>query len=149
MHVAMQNLHALQSDVQMALYAFLSTTIAAGKTLKIGVERLIELLWPSGADTVHSSTHRSRRGDVKAGLDAVGRLAGWSVQWERNDLAALSRLRPGVADMTSHNGNKTSSYRQRPLPIIINRNNGLGSFYASVLLFNSESATLQAAHPTA
>ena len=140
---------SLQSDVQMALHAFLSTTIAVGKTLKIGVERLIERLWPSGADTVHSSTHRSRRGDVKAGLDAVGRLAGWSVQWERNDLAAVSRLRPGVADMTSHNGNKTSSYRQRPLPIIINKNNGLGSFDASVLFFNSESATLQAAHPTA
>jgi hypothetical protein len=117
----------------MALHAFLSTTIGHGHQLKIGLERLIERLWPKSAETAPASTHRSRRHDVRDGLFAIGRLDDWTVEWERKDLAVVTRNRAGVADMTSHKGNKTRAYRQRALPKIIKQSKGALTFDASVL----------------
>jgi len=128
----------LSLDIPMALHAFLSTTIGHSRHLKLGLESLIDRLWPGSAGAAPASTHRSRRGDVHAGLCAIGRLDGWRVEWERNDLAILTRLPAGVADMTSHKGNKTSSYRQQALPIIIRENSGLSTFDASGLFFTKK-----------
>lgn len=128
----------LKRDIPMAVHAFLSTTIGHGHHLKIGLERLIDRLWPGSAETALASTHRSRRSDVYDGLVAIGRLDGWTVEWARNDLAIVTRLRAGVVDMTSHNANKTSSYRQQALPIIIKENKGLSTFDASGLFFTKK-----------
>jgi len=123
----------LSRDVPMALHAFLSTTIGIGHQLRIGVDRLVDRLWPGSADSAINSTHRSRRGDVHAGLDAIGTLQGWSVKWERDDLAIVNRMGVGVAEMTRHIGNKTRAYRQQPLPKITSKNMGLTTFDASGL----------------
>ena len=126
---------SLKRDIPMAIHAFLSTTIGHGRHLKIGLERLLDRLWPGSADAAPASTHRSRRSDVHGGLVAIGRLGGWMVEWERKDLAVVTRIRTDVADMTSHNAIKTSSYRQQALPIITSKNKGLSTFDASVLFF--------------
>jgi len=113
----------------------LSTTISHGHHLKIGLERLIDRLWPDSADTALASTHRGRRSHVHDGLVAIGRLDGWTVEWERKDLAVVTRLGAGVADMTSHKQNKTMSYQKQALPIIINKTKGFATFDASGLFF--------------
>lgn len=128
----------LSRDIPMALHAFLSTTIRHGHHLKIGLESLIDRLWPGSADAAPASTHRSRRGDVHVGLCAIGQLDGWTVEWERYDLAIVTRLPAGVADMTSLKGNKTSSYRKQALPIITKENKGLSTFDASGLFFTKK-----------
>ena len=128
----------LKRDIPMALHAFLSTTISHGHHLKIGLERLVDRLWPGSADTAVASTHRSRRSEVHVGLVAIGRLEGWTVEWERIDLAVVTRLHAGVADMTSHKHNKTMVYRQQALPIIVNKNKGLSTFDASGLFFTKD-----------
>jgi hypothetical protein len=134
--VSMSERLALDEDIPMALHAFLSTAIAHGRNLKIGVERLVGRLWPGSSDTAPRSTHRGRRKEVRDGLIAIGRLEGWNVGWERADMAIVTRRGAGVGDMTSHIGNKTSSYPQQALPIIIKENNGLRSFDASGIFSN-------------
>ena len=129
---------SLKRDIPMALHAFLSTTIGHGHHLKIGLECLINRLWPGSADTAPASTHRNRRSDVHEGLVAIGRLDGWTVEWERKDLAVVTRLRACVADMTSHITNKTSSYRRQASPIINNENKELRVFDASGLFLTKK-----------
>ena len=138
--VSMTERLALDEDIPMALHAFLSTTIAHGRNLKIGVERLVERLWPGSSDTAPRSTHRGRRKEVRDGLIAIGRLEGWNVGWVRADMAIITRRGAGVGDMTSHIGNKTLSYPQQALPIIIKENNGLRTFDASGIFFNKNTS---------
>lgn len=135
-----ERLH-LKRDIPMALHAFLSTTIGRGHHLKIGVEKLLDRLWPGSKEDALASTHRSRRSDVHDGLVALGRLDEWSVEWERKDLAVVTRLRAGVADMTSHKGIKTSSYRQQALPKIISKYKGPATIDASGLFFTKNKST--------
>jgi hypothetical protein len=130
----------LKRDIPMALHAFLSTTIRHAHHLKIGLERLIDRLWPGSVDNAPANTHRSRRRAVHEGLAAIGRLDGWTVEWERDDMAIVKRLSTGVVDMTSHNANKKSSYRQQPLSIITNKNKGLATFDASGLFLTNKSS---------
>jgi hypothetical protein len=128
---------SLKRDIPMALHAFLSTTIRPGNHLKIGLERLIDRFWPESGNTVPASTHRSRRSDIHAGLVSIGLLDGWTVVWEKNDLAVVKRHIASVVEMTSNKGNKRSSYRQQALPIIPKKINDLPVFDASGLFSNS------------
>jgi len=127
----------LKRDVPMAIHAFLSTAIGIGHTLKIGIERLLERLWPIQGDDAPSSTHRSRRRQVKDGLTAIGHLDGWSVQWQSRELAVVTRCRLRVGDETCHIANKNTSYRQHALPLITREINSLSTFDASVLFCTS------------
>jgi hypothetical protein len=107
-----------------------------GNYLKVKVDTLVERLWPGCAESALSGTRRRRRKFVADALDDIGRLNEWTVQWERDDLAQVTRHSLGVTDMTSHIGNKSMSYRERALPIIINKNKELQSFDVSGLFFN-------------
>jgi hypothetical protein len=131
---------SLKRDVSKAIHAFLSTTIAHGNRLKIGIEKLIERFWPENKVKAQASTHRSRRLAVREGLEAINMLVEWSVDWERIDLAVVRRHSPGVVEMTSHKGNKNMAYRQQALPLIINKNNNLAAFDVSGLFLNKKSA---------
>ena len=127
---------ALGRDIAMALHAFLSTTISGGNHLRIGVEKLIERLWPGSATNAPHGTHRRRRKEVADGLKAIGGLDGWTIEWERDDLALVKRHKANVRDKTSHIANKTRAYREQAFAIIPSKNNSLGAFDASGLFFN-------------
>ena len=138
--VSMTERLELKRDIPMALHAFFSTTLSHGHSIRIGLERLIERLWPGSGVAACASTHRSHRSDIRDGLDAIGRLDGWSVTWERNDLASVRRFRAGVADMTSHKFNKTRTYRSQALPLITNEIAGLPTFDVSGLFLTTSRA---------
>lgn len=127
---------ALKKDIPMALHAFLSTTLAYGNHLKIKVETLIDRLWPGSAEVAPEGTHRRRRKNVRDGLEALGHLSGWTVEWVRNDMVCVTRLSSGVRDMTRHKANKSMSYPEQAFAKITSQNNGLRTFDASGLFFN-------------
>lgn len=131
---------ALGKDIARALHTFLSVTIPYGRHLKFKVETLIERLWPGSFDTALRGTHRKRRKDVRDGLNEIGRLKGWEVEWAREDLAEVRRCSLGVTNMTSHIGNKGADYQKRALPIIPNKIKELHSFDVSGLFFNKNAS---------
>lgn len=82
---------ALKRDIPMALHAFLSTTVKQGNSLLVGLDKLVDRLWPTSSETALAGTHRRRRSDVRNGLRDLGRLPGWSVAWEREGIARVVR----------------------------------------------------------
>ena len=60
-----------------------------GHHLEIKVETLIDRLWPGSAEDAPEGTHRRRRKDVRDGLEALGRLCDWTVEWVRNDMVSI------------------------------------------------------------
>lgn len=68
---------ALTTDIAMALHTFLSTTVRHGHGLDLGIDTAVQRLWP---DVVRcpSGTTRGRRKEVRAALEEIGRLDGWS-----------------------------------------------------------------------
>ena len=131
---------ALKRDIPMALHAFLSTTLRPGHTLKIGVEKLSERLWPGSAAIAPAGTHRRRRSDVLNGLTDLGRLQGWTVEWEREDLANVTRGSSSVRNMTSHKANKSRAYPEQAFAKIPNKINAVRAFDASGLFFNKNTS---------
>ena len=76
-----ERLH-LGSDLAMHVHAFLSTCMRPGGSLTIGLDTLAARVWPVNHDTAPAGTQRRRRSQLKAALDAIGRLPHWTVQWE-------------------------------------------------------------------
>lgn len=130
----------LGKDIPMALHAFFSTTLAYGNHLKIKVETLIERLWPGSAENAPNGTHRRRRKDVRDGLEALGLLSTWTVEWARTDMACVTRLSSGVRDMTGHKTNRIRSYPEQSFAKITSPNNDLRPFDASGLFFNKNTS---------
>ena len=130
----------LEKDIPMALHAFLSTTLSPGNRLKIKVETLIERLWPGSVEDAPGGTHRRRRKDVRDGLEELGRLSGWTVDWLWDDMACVTRLSSSVRDMTRINQNKSMSYREQPFAKITSKNNELRTFDASGLFHNKNTS---------
>lgn len=153
---------ALKRDIPMALHAFLSTTVKQGNSLLVGLDKLVNRLWPTSSETALAGTHRRRRSDVRNGLRDLGRLPGWSVAWEREGMARVVRnwdsTRTGrstgsnsnssssgsgsgsgqadgqsVRDMTCLNANKSMSYREQASAINTSNNKGLRGFDVSGL----------------
>lgn len=131
---------ALKRDIPMALHAFLSTTLSPGHTLKIGAEKLIERLWPGSAAIAPQGTHRRRRSDVLEGLKALGRLEGWAVEWERADLANVTRHSGSVRDLTSHKASRSRAYPEQAFAKIPNKTNEFQAFDASGLFLNKNTS---------
>lgn len=76
-----ERLH-LGTDLAMHVHAFLSTCMRPGGSLSIGLDTLAARVWPVNHDTAPAGTQRRRRSQLKAALDAIGRLPHWTVQWE-------------------------------------------------------------------
>ena len=131
---------ALRRDIPMALHAFLSTTLSQGHSLNIGVDKLVERLWPGSAEVAPAGTHSRRRNDVREGLEELGRLENWTVQWERADLTKVTRLSAGLRDMTSLIAKRSRAFPEEALPKITSKNNGLRTFDASGLFFNKNTS---------
>lgn len=128
---------SLPSDVAMALHTFLSTVLRVGRGFPIGVDTLVERLWPGSAATAPQGTHRRRRKDVRDGLRAMAALPGWSVAWPRADLAEVRRGQARVRDSTRvqprRNANATTFHRERREVEHAFQNNGLQVLDASGL----------------
>ncbi len=105
----------LRTDSARAIHAFLCTCIRAGNNLRIGVETLVQRLWPDDAADAPQGTIRRRRKAVRDALQEVGSLDGWLVEWSRADQAVVTRPQVGVRDRTRarSNANTGSLYRER------------------------------------
>lgn len=130
----------LDKDIPMALHAFFSTTLSRGHHLRIKVETLIERFWPASSEVALPVTHRRRRHDVKVALKALGRLDNWSVEWESDGLARVTRSPSGVRDMTRIKANKSMAYPEQAFAKIPNKNNEIRTFDASVLFLNNNTS---------
>lgn len=120
--VSLAERFALRTDISMALHAFLSTTVRQGHSLDLGIEAAMHRLWPGDASCPKGTT-RGRRKEVKAALEAIGRLAGWSVAFRaskagKEDVACVERLAVGgtVGEKPSSRliANNMAAYRQQP-----------------------------------
>jgi hypothetical protein len=136
--ISMSERLSLKRDISMAVHAFLSTTLSQGNRLKIGVDKLMERLWPGGAETSPPGTLRRRRLDVRAGLNELDQLEGWTVTWERADMALVMRKEVGATEMPRYGriANKSMAYREQPSSDISNKLIELRTFDASGLFFN-------------
>lgn len=129
---------ALSKDVAKAVHAFLSTAVSRGRSLRIGVETLLERFWPGSRAHAPAKTHSSRRGYIVAALKAIDKLAAWSVQWERSDLVQVRRKAQTDGEMTSHIPRKGTSY-PRPLTAKCpSKINELESFDVSGIFFSKK-----------
>ena len=127
---------ALDRDVAMALHAFLSTAIAPGNHLRVGVDTLVARFWSEIPAKTPSGTHRRHRFEIRAALSAIGQLDAWSVEWERADLVRVMRDTKSVRDMTRIKASKTASYRERAFAKITSKTNDLDTVDVSGLFFN-------------
>lgn len=108
--VWMSERQRLSSDLAMHVHAFLSTCIKPEASLTIGLRRLAERVWPANHDTAPPGTRRRRLAELRAALDAIGRLSHWTVLWQPGrDVAHIQRKQtmPAgttgvVRDMTEH-----------------------------------------------
>lgn len=130
----------LDKDVARAVHAFLSSTISAGNSLRIGIETLVERFWPGSGSTGLRASHRLRRHGVRESLKAINRIDTWTVEWERVDLVRVLRHSAGVRKMTSLNENKTMSYQKQAFAIIPSKINDLHAFDASGLFSNNNTS---------
>jgi len=126
----------------MAVHAFLSTAIAPGNNLKIGVETLVARFWVEGSTPMPAGTHRRHKFEIRGALEAIGKLGAWTVEWERNDLVRVTRMSKGVRDTTMIKANKTTSYREQAFAKIPRNDNDLGMVDVSGLFFNTENAPM-------
>lgn len=133
---------ALDKDIPMAVHAFLSTAIAPGKNLKIGVETLAARFWVEGSTPMPAGTHRRHKLEIRGALEAIGKLVDWTVEWERNDLVRVIRRSKSVRDTTMLKANKTMSYRERAFSKIPCNINDLDMVDVSGLFFNTENAPM-------
>lgn len=138
--VSLEERLALRRDITKALHTFLSTAVAPGNYLKIGVDTLVARFWPAGAKAVAAGTCRSRRFEIRGALEAVGQLAAWSIDWEGKAMVCVRRDSKSVRNMPLNNANKTTSYRKRAFAKIPSKNNNLENFDVSGLFFNREEA---------
>ena len=69
---------ALTTDIAMALHTFLSTTVRHGHGFDLGIDTVMQRLWP-GDVRCPSGTTRGRRKEVRAALEEIGCLGGWTV----------------------------------------------------------------------
>jgi hypothetical protein len=135
--VSMAERLSLLREPARAVHAFLSTTVSRGKSLKIGVDTLMQRLWPDGDLVVPAGTLRRRRKDVRDALDAIGALAGWSATWERAGMAYVRRNKTGShGEIARTIANKDMSYREQVNLEKLNKINGLRAFDVSGLFSN-------------
>jgi hypothetical protein len=135
--VSMAERLSLMREPARAVHAFLSTTVSRGKSLKIGVDTLMQRLWPEGGLVVPAGTLRRRQKDVRDALNAIAALAGWQVSWERTDMAYIRRSKMGAhGEMRRTIANKDMSYREQECSEKVNKINELRSFDVSGLFFN-------------
>jgi hypothetical protein len=120
--VSLAERFALRTDIAMALHAFLSTTLRQGHSLDLGIDTLMGRLWPRDAFCPNGTT-RGRRKEVKAALEAIGRLEGWSVAFRpskagKEPVACVKRQADGatVGEKPSSRFivNDMAAYRQQP-----------------------------------
>lgn len=106
---------ALPNDLAMAIHAFLATVVRQGHHLIIGIDSLVDRLWVGSTATAREGSHRRRRKEVRAAVSSISTLAGWSVEWIRDDLVRVQRGR-GVRESTMPraNANETTFFRERP-----------------------------------
>ncbi|WP_051849296.1 replication protein C, IncQ-type [Thiomonas sp. FB-Cd] len=88
--VSMRERLDLTTDTAQAVHAFLSTTLRAGRSLKVRLETLMQRLWDDKGVTPEG-TLRARRKAVRDSLMAIGGLHGWHVEWPRPDMADITR----------------------------------------------------------
>lgn len=126
----------LSKDVAKAVHAFLSTAISPGRRLAIGVDTLLDRLWPGSAQTAPGKTHTSRGSYVRDALAALNQLDAWQVSWQKKDVAMVRRGRGSDGNMTSHNARKTSSLPRPGMAICPSKNKDIEDFDASGLFSN-------------
>jgi hypothetical protein len=130
---------SLDRDVAKAVHAFLSTSIAPGRRLHIGVETLLDRFWPGSRSQSPAKTHSSRRAYIVDALHAVNRLERWSVQWKSGEVVVVRRSKNPDGNMTSgHIAGKKSSYRHPQTAICLNKINDLEAPDASRIFFNKD-----------
>ncbi len=131
---------SLKRDVSMAVHAFLSTTLRQGHHLKIGVDKLMNRLWPDDAERSPTSTQRRRSLDVRAGLNELDQLEGWTVTWERSGMAVVMRKKVGGVERPGYGriANKSMAYREQLTSKVSNKIIELRTFDASGLFLNIE-----------
>jgi hypothetical protein len=130
---------ALHQDLAKAVHAFLSTTVAPGSGLPIGVETLVDRFWPYSDSAVPAKTHTSRCRNVREALRAIDRLPLWTVTWRGADQVEVNRRKNMDVEMTSHIAIQSLSYRHPRMSICPNKINDLQALDASVLFNNRKS----------
>lgn len=119
--VSLAERFALSSDIAMALHAFLSTTVRHGHGLDLGVDTAVQRLWP-GDIRCPNGTTRGRRKEVRAALEEIGRLDGWSVTFRaskagKERVAHVERPREsasvGEKPSSRFIDNKMAAFRQQ------------------------------------
>lgn len=106
----------LPSQTAMLVHAFLSTCLGVGKNMRIGLETLVERLWPSGKAIVPASTRRRRLSDVRAALRAIGRLERWDVELGTTDATVRRLVSRASAEAVSKNALAVRAPEQRTVP---------------------------------
>jgi hypothetical protein len=103
--------NALSSDVQKLTHAFLCTAIPRGASLRIAPGTLVRRLWPDN-DAAPEGTRRRRHRDARLALQAVGRLAGWKVEWA-GEIATVRRPAPDGVRVATKPAPTEASVRER------------------------------------
>jgi hypothetical protein len=135
--ISLSERSCLHKDVAKAVHAFLSTTIAAGRRLHIGVETLLDRFWPCSRAQAPVKTHSSRRTYIVDALHALSQLRHWTVQWKGAEIAVVSRIKNTDGNMTSsHIPRKDAAYRRPRMAICPNKINDLEAPDASGLFSN-------------
>lgn len=80
----------LRSDLAMHIHAFFSTCIRHGHQLEIGLDTLATRVWPLDHDCAPAGTLRRRRTELRRALDGIGRLPGWTVTWDAEEVLATA-----------------------------------------------------------
>lgn len=99
--VSLAERFALTTDIAMALHAFLSTTVRHGHALDLGIDTAMQRLWP-GDFRCPSGTTSGRRKEVRAALEEIGRLDGWTLSFRRSKdgkelVARVERMRDSAS----------------------------------------------------
>jgi hypothetical protein len=119
--VSLTERFALGTDIAMAVHAFLSTTVRQGHSLDLRIDSVMGRLWPGDASCPNGTT-RGRRKEVRAALEAIGRLPGWSVAFRaskagKEPVACVERKADGasVGEKPSSRfiANNMTAYRQQ------------------------------------
>lgn len=82
--------HSLPTEIAELLHCYLTAWVREGSTQRSGVDKLVVRIW--GIESANEDTTRKRRERVREALEAVGNLAGWSVQIEGRGIAAIATV---------------------------------------------------------
>jgi len=82
--------HSLPTEISELLHCYLTAWVREGSTQRSSVDKLVARIW--GIESAKEDTARKRRERVREALEAVGKLAGWSVEIEGRGTTAIATI---------------------------------------------------------